>query len=105
MNYLQFMINHAKATNQIILCSKNCVSIAPIVQTVKLPNSEKWSFHFWYGINSDFPLCCIFWFLYLPFWYLEETYIGGIPGLISKEHNNGNSRKMCPQCLMVGFNK
>lgn len=99
------MVNHAIATNQIILCTENRVSVEPQVYTVKLPLSEKWDFHFWFGIRSDFPLCCILWFLYLPFWYTEESYIGGKAALTSIEYNNGNSRKMCPQCLIQALYK
>lgn len=91
--------------NQFIDCTKcDC--------QVDITNLDKWSFHFWNGVENKYPLCCILWFC--DSWCNEGQQLGGILEHFFTDYFGKDGiepiglhidRILCPDCLITCINK
>lgn len=72
---------------------------------IEKPLLDKWSFHFWKGLENQYPLCCIIWFCDVQTNKGEQ--IGSLYERIYREEydklnhcqQSKMNRAMCPDCL------
>ena len=69
--------------------------------------SDRWSFHFWKGIENGYPLCCILWFCNVQTnWGLQNDSL--YERIYREEYDKLNhcqgstfNHAMCPDCLIT----